>query len=122
VIGRFPLYTDADVHGPLVKALKKAGWDLVRAIDEMPEGTADLPHFERAAALGRVLVSNDQDHEEEGNRWHRQGRSFPGLVSWRQKVYSQMTYSEIVEAFEELAARDENPFAYYPIVRIRPQS
>jgi hypothetical protein len=31
VAARFPLYTDADVRGPLIKALKKAGWDVVRA-------------------------------------------------------------------------------------------
>ena len=29
--GRFPLYADADVRGPFIKALKNAGWDVVRA-------------------------------------------------------------------------------------------
>ena len=29
--GRFPLYTDADIHGPVVKALVSADWDVVRA-------------------------------------------------------------------------------------------
>jgi len=59
VAGRFPLYTDADVRGPLIKALKSAAWDIARAIDEMVEGTSDPPHFERAVKLGRVLVTND---------------------------------------------------------------
>ena len=36
--GRFPLYADADVRGPLIKALRNAGWDVVRAIDELIEG------------------------------------------------------------------------------------
>jgi len=63
VAGRFPLYTDADVRGPLIKALTNAGWDIVRAIDELPEGAKDLPHFERAVAMGRVLVSNDIGQE-----------------------------------------------------------
>ena len=66
--GRFPLYTDADVRGPLIKALTNAGWDIVRAIDEMVEGTKDPPHFERAAK-----------------------RSLPGLIVWRQAVYDQMS-------------------------------
>jgi len=64
VAARFPLYTDADVHGPLVKALKRAGWDVVRAIDELPEGEEDPPHFERAVELcvttlqqrGKIIV------------------------------------------------------------------
>ena len=58
--GRFPLYTDADVRGSFIKALKNAGWDVLRAIDALPEGAQDLPHFERAAELGRVLVTNDE--------------------------------------------------------------
>ncbi len=116
--GRFSLYADADVHGPLIKALKRAGWDIVRAIDAQPEGADDLLHFERAIALSRVLVTNDEDQEVIADQWYRQGRPFPGIVAWRQKTYSQMTNGEIVEAFEELAARD-NPFSPYPIVRIK---
>jgi len=49
VAGRFPLYSDADVRGPVIKALKNAGWDIVRVIDVLPEGANDLPHFERAS-------------------------------------------------------------------------
>lgn len=118
--GRFPLYTDADVRGPLIKALKNAGWDILRAIDAFPERTLDLPHFERAAALGRVLVANDEDHEVRADQWYRTGRPFPGLITWRQKVYDQMTYGEIFECFEELARQDA-PFAGYPILRIKPK-
>lgn len=59
--GRFALYTDADVRGPLIKPLRKAGWDVFRATEAFPERTLDLTHFERAAFLGRVLVTNDED-------------------------------------------------------------
>ena len=55
--GPLPLYTDADVRRPLIKALTNAGWDMVRANDELAKGTKDPPHFERAVELGRVLVS-----------------------------------------------------------------
>jgi hypothetical protein len=120
VAGRFPLYTDADVRGPVIKALKKAGWDIVRAIDELPEGASDLPHFERAVALGRVLVTNDEDHEVTADHWYRLRRPFPGVVAWRQRTYSRMTATEIVQAFEEIAAQ-EDPFSPYPIVRIKPK-
>lgn len=58
--GRFPLYTDADVHRDLITALQQRGWDVLRAVDAFPEGTKDDPHFERAAELNRVLVTNDQ--------------------------------------------------------------
>ncbi len=118
--GRFPLYTDADVRGPLIKALRNAGWDIVRAIDEMVEGTLDPPHFERAVKLGRVLVTNDQGQEDRGHEWYETKRSFPGLIVWRQAVYDQMSYGEFVEAFEEIARQDD-PFALYPIIRIWPK-
>ena len=118
--GRFPLYADADVRGPLVKALKRVGWDVVRAIDELPEGAEEPPHFERAVALGRVFVANDEGQEIRANKWYRQGRAFPRLITWRQKDYSKMTYGEIVEVFEELGLQ-ENPFSPYHIVRINPK-
>jgi len=118
VAGRFPLYTDADVRGPLIKALKKAGWDVLRAIDAFPEKTPDLTHFERAVALGRVLVTNDEDQEVTADQWYRVGRPFPGLIAWRQKVYGQMTYGEILEYFEKLA-RQDHPFAAYPILHVK---
>jgi len=49
--GRFPLYTDNDVHGDLVKAFRRAGWDVVRGVDTFPENTLDPEHFEKAAEL-----------------------------------------------------------------------
>ena len=85
--GRFPLYTDADVRGPLVKVLRKAGWDVLRAVDAFPERTPDSIHFEHAVALDRVLVTNDEDQEVTADRWHRDSRSFPGVIAWRQQLY-----------------------------------
>ena len=119
-MARFPLYADADVRGPLIRALRNAGWDVVRAIDELSEGAADLEHFERAAAQDRVLVTSDAGHEARAQQWHKDGRRFRGLIVWRQTVYDQMSYRQLVEAFEELGTR-EDPFSEYPIVRIWPR-
>ena len=118
--GRFPLYTDANVRGPLIEALKQAGWDVVRAIDLLPEGGKDLAHFEQAGALGRVLVANDAGQETKAQQWYDEGRDFPGLIVWRQAVYDEMSFRELVAAFEQLA-RQDTPFSPYPIVRIWPK-
>jgi hypothetical protein len=67
VAGRFPLYTDADTHGPVVEGLRQRGWDILRAIDRFPERTSGLTHFEEAARLGRVLISLP---EADGSRQH----------------------------------------------------
>jgi hypothetical protein len=56
---------DADIHGPLVDALRARQWDVVRAIDLYPEGTLDDVHFARAAQDNRVLVTNDRRIEAE---------------------------------------------------------
>jgi predicted nuclease of predicted toxin-antitoxin system len=79
--GRFPLYTYADVLGPIIAALKRRGWDVVRAVDQFPEGTDDEVHFEYAAREGRVLVTADEDQELCAIRWFVEGRPFRGLIT-----------------------------------------
>jgi hypothetical protein len=120
VAGRFPLYTDTDIHGPVVKALKRAGWDILRGIDARPEGTLDPVHFEHAAREGRVLVSNDEDMTALAERWFEEGRRFAGLIWWPRSHYRRMSPGDFVAAFAELAARDQ-PFAGYPIFYIKTQ-
>jgi len=115
VAGRFRLYTDADIHGPFVHALKRKGWDLVRAVDVYPEGQDDRTHFERAAKEGRVLVSNDLDQIRIAQEWILAGRPFAGLVTWPKARERHATPAEIAEAFEALA-REDNPFQPYPII------
>jgi hypothetical protein len=115
VAGRFPLYTDADVRGPLVEALARRGWDVLRAIDAYPERTRDPIHFERAARDGRVLVSHDIDQLKLALRWIEEGRRFRGLVTWAQLHHLRFTEAAFVAAFEQLAG-EEDPFpAAYPI-------
>jgi hypothetical protein len=115
VAGRFPLYTDADIRGPLIEALRQRGWDVVRAIDVFPEGTEDHIHFEWAAGEGRVFVAHDLHQSKAAKEWHRQGRPFLGFLTWPQKRHRKLSDGEMVEAFEKIAA-EEDPFqGAYPI-------
>jgi len=115
VAGRFPLYTDADVQGPVIHALKSAGWDVVRAIEAFPERTVDPVHFERAVELGRVLVTNDEGQRQRARAWYQDGRAFPGVIWWPQVDYVGKTPGDFLKAFEALAEQ-ENPFSPYPIL------
>ena len=119
--GRFPLYTDADVHGPIVTGLVDRGWDVLRAVDAHPQGTDDEVHFETAANLGRVLVANDKDQLLIALRWIEGARPFRGYVAWRQKLIDRFPVSAFLDAFDALAAQD-NPFHPYPIVYLKPKS
>jgi hypothetical protein len=120
VAGRFRLYTDTDVDGPVVKALVRARWDVLRGIDAYPERTLDRVHFEYAAGTGRVLVSNDSDMKLLAESWAADSRPFPGLVWWHRRHYATMTPGDFVEAFEDLARQDD-PFGAYPIVVLKPK-
>lgn len=119
--GRFPLYTDADINGQVVEALRNLGWDLLRAVDTFPEGTQDSVHFERAATEGRVLVTNDRRVETIGHAWLETHKAFRGLICWPRSHYRRMTPGDFVTAFEALAAQDD-PFSGYPIVHITPKA
>ena len=118
--GRFPVYTDNNVHGDLVKALRRADWDVVRGVDTLAEDALDPEHFEKAAELGRVLVTNDQPFVDTAHQWLEQGRRFKGMVTWPRAHYKRMTIGDLVRKFEELAAKDQAFDPDYPIVRIKP--
>lgn len=116
--GRFPLFTDACVNGTLIEALIRGGWDVRRAIDAFPEGTKDPPLFERAAAEGRVFVTNDGPLERIALRWVREGRPFR-MIFWRVEDYRVGSIGDFVEAFETIATREGDPFLY-PIHHLKP--
>jgi hypothetical protein len=117
VAGRFLLYTDADIHGPVVDALVDAGWDVLRAIDAFAERTLDPIHFERAAREGRVFLTNDRRIEPIAHAWLREGKAFRGLICWPRSHYERMSAGDFLEAFEEIARQDD-PFRY-PVVHIK---
>lgn len=116
--GRFPIFTDNHVQQALVDGLRRSGWDVVRAIEVLPEGTKDPLLFEHAAKAGRVFVSNDDDLWAIVGEWLRTGRAFAGLIYWHPHDYAAMTTGELLRAFEALAGKPD-PFAY-PVVTIRP--
>ena len=47
--GRFALFTDENVDGPVIRALSARGWDVVRAMDTFGERTDDEALFAYAA-------------------------------------------------------------------------
>lgn len=119
--GRFPLYTDADIDGPVVEALRRAGWDVLRAIEAYPQKTPDQIHFEHAAKQGRVFVTNDRRIEKEIARpWFEAGRPFR-MICWPRSHYDRMSPGNFVKAFEELAEKDD-PFPPYAVIHLTPKS
>jgi hypothetical protein len=78
------LASDADVHGDIVRGLRRRrpDLDLVRAQDNLPEGTPDPEVLAWAAAEKRVLITNDRNTMV-GFAYRRvaAGESVPGVVA-----------------------------------------
>ena len=81
-------------------ALRARDRDFFRAIVAFPEGTPDDVHFERAAELDRVLVTNDQPLRAIAYEWLREGRAFRGMITWRQREYEKRSIGGIFRDFE----------------------
>jgi hypothetical protein len=72
--------------------------------------------FARAAADGRVFVSNDGPIERLAPEWLAEGRKFR-LLFWPQEECRRSTVGDLLQAFEDVAA-EEDPFTY-PIRRLK---
>ncbi len=118
--GRFPVYTDNDIRGELVKALQQVGRDVVRGVDTLPEDAPDPEHFEKATEIGRVFVTKDQAAVVVAHKWVEEGRRFKGMITWPRAHYNRMTIGVLLEKSEELAAKDQPFDPDYPIVRFKP--
>ena len=104
--GRFALFTDENVSGPVITGLIARGWNVVRTIEVFAEGTDDLVLFEHAAQDDRVMVSNDLDMLAIAEAWLRDSRPFRGLVRWE-----RVRAGHFIDAFERYA-QEADTFAY----------
>ena len=108
--GRFPLFTDENVDGPIIRGLRQRGWDVQHATEEFGEKTIDVPLLEHATGLERVMVSTDKHLLQIGERWVEEGRDFR-LIWWEQKRTQRILLQTVLDAFDEIAT-DETPFSY----------
>jgi hypothetical protein len=77
------LASDADVHGALVRGLRRRrpDLDLARTQDALPEGTPDPEVLAWAAAENRGLITNDRNTMIAfARRRAAAGESVPGLI------------------------------------------
>lgn len=117
--GRFSLFTDENIGGPFIKGLVARGWDVQRAVDVFGEETDDDALFAYAAKTGRVFLTDDRPAEAVAIVWLENGRPFRGMIRCPQQ--GQMSVGELLTALEELARQDE-PFANYPIVYLKSEA
>ena len=94
------LYMDVHVPRPVTIGLRLRGVDVMTAQDDGSERTADPDLLERATALGRVLVTQDDDLLVEAARRQAASESFAGVVFGRQL---DLTVGRMVRDLELIA-------------------
>ncbi len=75
-----PLYADAHIPRAVTVALRLAGADVLTAQEDGAITLTDTDLLDRASALGRTLVTFDDDLLVEATRRQREGMSFAGVV------------------------------------------
>jgi hypothetical protein len=77
---------DENVEAAIAEGLRLRNIDVLTAQEDGHRETPDPIVFDRANALGRVLVSEDHDMLSEATRRLRNGETFLGLVYWHQQT------------------------------------
>ena len=99
------MYADECVDGRIVAGLRRRGIDLSTVADQNLLGAPDEQHVERAAALGRVVLTSDHDFLAIANDLMVRGVRFPGLLF----IQPHATVGEAIRAIAEKAQFIEAP-------------
>ena len=100
-------YTDHHIHRAIVEGLRRRGIDVITAFEDGRETDDDEALLERAASIGRILVTQDQDFLEIAPRWQRIARHFPGIVYAIQQRIDIGGTIEYLELIAHLKSPDE---------------
>ena len=73
-------YFDHNAHGAVDRGLRARDVDVLTAFEDGAHELPDPELLQRAAFLGRVLYTNDEDLLREARSWQKEGKPFPGLV------------------------------------------
>ena len=91
------LYIDHHIHGAITDGLRRRGVDVLTAAEDGANQLPDPALLDRAAALGRLLFSQDDDLLNEAARRQRNGEPFSGVI------YAHQLGISVGQCVEELA-------------------
>ncbi len=93
-------YMDHQVRLAVADGLRRRGVDVLTAYEDGAARLSDKRIFERAAELGRIVFTHDDDFLALADRWRQAGRSFSGLVYAHQL---QVTVGKAIQDLELIA-------------------
>jgi hypothetical protein len=111
------LYMDHHVPRPITSGLRRRGVDVLTAAEDGADRLSDPDLLDRAAALERVLFSQDRDLLREATRRQIEGLTFAGVIYGHQR---RVTVGDCVRDLEIIAkisdfAEMRNRVLYLPL-------
>ena len=92
-----PLYMDHNVRRAITSGLLSRQIDVLTAQEDGFEQASDEAVLDRAAALGRIVFTNDVDFLAIAHQWQRLGRFFAGVVYAHQQ---ELTVGQTIDYLE----------------------
>ena len=99
------LYMDEHVPGAITRGLRRRGVDVLTAQDDGHDATEDEIILDRAATLGRVIFTRDQDFLVIAQARQTNGIPFAGVVFAHQM--GGPTHGECIDDLEAFASASE---------------
>lgn len=100
-------YMDHHVHQSITDGLRRRGVDVLTAFEDGREEEDDEVLLERATALDRILVSQDDDLLKIAARWQQSSREFSGVAYAIQQHIDIGGTIEYLELITHLKTADE---------------
>jgi predicted nuclease of predicted toxin-antitoxin system len=100
------LYADECIDARIVAGLRRRGVDVLTAGEEGLLSASDAQQMERATALGRALVTADQDFLVIVRDMHARGAPFPGVFFIQEGTAVGEAVRNIADAAEILEPAD----------------
>ena len=98
------IYTDENVVGPLIAALRSRGLDVVTAEDRNLAQSPDELILTDALALQRLLLTNDTDFLSLAANCHQRDEVFAPIVFWSQQ---KRTLAYLIGRIVQMASQQD---------------
>jgi hypothetical protein len=116
-----PAYADVHVNQRVIDGARARGVDIITAQEDGRRRDGDDVLLLRAAALGRVMVSQDEDMLSHASRFIAAGVDFAGLIYAHQL---NITIGQFIDDLELLCLVEDPPYMRNRIewLPLKPQS
>ena len=114
----FAFFTDNQIRGALIKALRQQGLDVSRAVDVFGQENDDTELFAHAAKEGRIFLTCDEGIQAIAHDWLGRARTEFRMIYCTMEHQQEMTVGALLDAIEDILRRPD-AFAY-PIEYIKP--